>query len=754
MRLLRFSLIWFCACCIALTLNAQVSVDNALSMSVGGAGSAYFGAIPGFDLNPARLAAYEFHERRLSFSVFPIGLALQNNAFSIDNYNRFLGRESRNVPAPRTTTFWTAQDKAEILALVPEAWRVNVGVSVQLFGAAFNVSEQVGAFGFAIRDHIGTRFSISKPYLDFTLNGNSNLLGQSIESRGSNGRGWWHRDYTLAYARKFNLPESVSIKNFYAGIALKYVQSFAFVHLDNQTAIFTSQTGDSLASQLNYQWRAAAPERIPPFLTPDVVGSGFAADVGVSAEVYRGVNLGISVMNLGSLSFGGSTAYQRLADTVVSFTGLTDPFDDQKTQREVDSLRKAIEHTLPSVLPFSVALPSLIRLGAAWDLRSFADIPMVVMLDWVQGINSNFGNTTTPLVALGAEWRGVPNLPLRAGLRLGGNEAIALSLGLSFDTPEATFDISTRDALSFFSFNSARQFSASLGVRFRLLRPIEQLPPERFYAPVIAREALPMIEILAARNSIEQGDSTMLIWTTLDAEQVRIEPDIGEVPLKGAQVIKPQHTTTYILTAKNRYGELVAAAHVRVNPKREIPPPPPPPPPPPLSKIGDKIFISINFELNKYRILDTERPKLDTLITLLKTKERERFIVEISGHTDNTGKGKLKPKQPKESEEQFLKRKVAFENARKKYNLWLSLKRAEAVRDYLVKNGISKRRLTVRGAGENEPIASNDTEIGRAKNRRMEAKVIGELLGDIELEPVPAQNKRKTIAKPSAVSKP
>jgi outer membrane protein OmpA-like peptidoglycan-associated protein len=281
-----------------------------------------------------------------------------------------------------------------------------------------------------------------------------------------------------------------------------------------------------------------------------------------------------------------------------------------------------------------------------------------------------------------------------------------------------------------------------------LLRPIEQLPPERFYAPVIAREALPVIEILAARNSIEQGDSTMLIWTTLDAEQVRIEPDIGEVPLKGARVIKPQHTTTYILTAKNRYGELVAAAHVRVNPKREVAPPPPPP----LSKVGDKIFISINFELNKYRILDTERPKLDTLITLLKTKERERFIVEISGHTDNTGKGKLKPKQPKESEEQFLKRKVAFENARKKYNLWLSFKRAEAVRDYLVKNGIAKRRLAVRGAGENEPIASNDTEIGRAKNRRMEAKVIGELLTDTA--PEPAQNKRKTTAKSSAVSKP
>jgi hypothetical protein len=70
----------------------------------------------------------------------------------------------------------------------------------------------------------------------------------------------------------------------------------------------------------------------------------------------------------------------------------------------------------------------------------------------------------------------------------------------------------------------------------------------------------------------------------------------------------------------------------------------------------------------------------------------------------------------------------------------------------LVKNGIAKRRLAVRGAGENEPIASNDTEIGRAKNRRMEAKVIGELLTDTA--PEPAQNKRKTTAKSSAVSKP
>ncbi|PIO49095.1 MAG: hypothetical protein CMR00_01800 [[Chlorobium] sp. 445] len=738
MMQVRLWAVWFSICCMPLSVYGQVSVDNAMSMSVGGAGSAYFGAMPGMDLNPARLAAFEFHERRFSFSILPLGLFLQNNAFNLDHYNRFLGRESRNVPEPRTTTFWTSQDKTAILALVPEVWRASVGSSVQLFGVAFNVSEQVGAFGFAIRDHIGTRFAVTKSYLDLALNGNTNLLGQPIESRGSNARAWWHREFALSYARKFDLPESIPFKDFYAGLALKYVQSFVFAHLDNQTTLFSSQTGDSLAGRLSYQLQTAAPDRIPPFLTPDVVGSGFAADLGLSAEISRGVTLGLSVMNLGGLSFGGSTAWQRLADTTVSFTGFTDPFDDQTTQREVDSLRKAIEQTLPSTLPFGAALPSVIRLGAAVNLKAFADVPVVMMLDWVQGVNANFGNTTTPLIALGAEWRGVPNLPVRAGLRFGGDEAVALALGLSFDTPEATFDIGTRDVLSFFSINSARQLSASIGFRFRFLKPLEQLPPEKLYAPVIAREPLPVIEILTARNVIEQGDSTMLIWTTLDAEQVSIEPDLGEVPPKGTRVIKPSYTTTYTLTARNRYGELIGAAHVRVEPKREIPPPPPEP----LSKVGDKIAIRINYELNKYRILPTERAKLDTLIGLLKTKAREKFIVEISGHTDNTGK-RLKPKQPKEPEEKFLKRKAAHERVRKKYNLWLSLKRAEAVKTYLVKSGIDARRLTVRGAGEEEPVASNDTDEGRAQNRRMEAKVIGELFTDFEPQAKPEKKARK-----------
>jgi outer membrane protein OmpA-like peptidoglycan-associated protein/tetratricopeptide (TPR) repeat protein len=82
-------------------------------------------------------------------------------------------------------------------------------------------------------------------------------------------------------------------------------------------------------------------------------------------------------------------------------------------------------------------------------------------------------------------------------------------------------------------------------------------------------------------------------------------------------------------------------------------------------------------ELNKLRLLLTENPNMK---------------IEISGHTDNVGSDAD--------------------------NLSLSEKRAKAVRDYLIQNGISAERLTYKGYGKTQPVDSNDTETGRAANRR------------------------------------
>jgi outer membrane protein OmpA-like peptidoglycan-associated protein len=63
------------------------------------------------------------------------------------------------------------------------------------------------------------------------------------------------------------------------------------------------------------------------------------------------------------------------------------------------------------------------------------------------------------------------------------------------------------------------------------------------------------------------------------------------------------------------------------------------------------------------------------------------------------------------------------------YNLWLSTKRAQAVRDYLISQGVSNANLTARGFGEANPVASNTTTVGRQQNRRVELVIPGEAIG-------------------------
>jgi outer membrane protein OmpA-like peptidoglycan-associated protein len=72
--------------------------------------------------------------------------------------------------------------------------------------------------------------------------------------------------------------------------------------------------------------------------------------------------------------------------------------------------------------------------------------------------------------------------------------------------------------------------------------------------------------------------------------------------------------------------------------------------------------------------------------------------IEISGHTDNVGT--------------------------REYNENLSLKRAGAVREYLIQRGIAMDRMLFSGYGFSRPVDTNDTETGRANNRRTEFKII------------------------------
>ncbi len=108
------------------------------------------------------------------------------------------------------------------------------------------------------------------------------------------------------------------------------------------------------------------------------------------------------------------------------------------------------------------------------------------------------------------------------------------------------------------------------------------------------------------------------------------------------------------------------------------------------------ILPDIHFEFDKAVIKPESYPILDSVARWLLSNPS--MVVEIAGHTDNIG--------PAE------------------YNLRLSQRRAEAVRQYLINKGVPPERIYARGYGETQPIADNSTEEGRSQNRRVEIRII------------------------------
>jgi OmpA-OmpF porin, OOP family len=147
-------------------------------------------------------------------------------------------------------------------------------------------------------------------------------------------------------------------------------------------------------------------------------------------------------------------------------------------------------------------------------------------------------------------------------------------------------------------------------------------------------------------------------------------------------------------------------------PPPAAPPPPPPtpapaptPPPPAYVERSALTLEGVNFAFNRADLTAESRPVLDGVAEGL--KKHPRVKVEIQGHTDSVGKAA--------------------------YNLKLSQHRAESVLNYLVTDGVSADQLTAKGYGETQPVASNKTDDGRAKNRRVVMYVLSNP-GDVDVK--------------------
>src|SRR5690606_19048183 len=116
-----------------------------------------------------------------------------------------------------------------------------------------------------------------------------------------------------------------------------------------------------------------------------------------------------------------------------------------------------------------------------------------------------------------------------------------------------------------------------------------------------------------------------------------------------------------------------------------------------VERVGEGIRVTmkenmVNFGFDSSELTSAVKTNLDKLAQVLKNNMDTN--INIYGHTDSKGTDA--------------------------YNLSLSERRAAAVRSYLISQGVASSRMLTMGVGEKEPVASNDTDAGRAENRRVE----------------------------------
>lgn len=122
---------------------------------------------------------------------------------------------------------------------------------------------------------------------------------------------------------------------------------------------------------------------------------------------------------------------------------------------------------------------------------------------------------------------------------------------------------------------------------------------------------------------------------------------------------------------------------------------------------GDDLLLNlpsgITFAYNSSTVQPQFRQTLDQVADIL--SQYKQTYIDVYGHTDSTGSDA--------------------------YNQRLSEQRATSVADYLASRGVQPARIGTRGFGKSQPVASNDTEEGRAANRRVEIKIVPIREGDL-----------------------
>jgi len=406
--LLLFSLVW------------GQSFDGK-SLGMAGNFSAISRGVNSIAWNPANIALKRGNT--IEINILSFNIALFNSSFSLSDYNRYFTEEGHHG-------HWTESDKQAILDLIPDdGFNFNTEALTNILGVAYN------NFGFTIQAISQGRVELVKKPFDIALNGeNFNKNYTYNESSFIKGKGYSAAKFSLAYALPYKLDGTSKIRNYLPhlyrvtfGVNLNYYMGITVAQTLQSNILINRMDNEDeiLKYRAHIKARTASPE------SGISAGRGFGIDIGATAKYTKKWLISLSITNLfASINWDKNT---ELVSIIEADSAKIDDIRDDNTDAT-----KISEDTTYSTGAFSTRLPTVLRLGASYEILK----NLTLTAEYQQGLDEHFNNTYTPRFGIGAEYFALSWLPLRTGLAVGGNDGFLFGLGLGLYSNNFEFDIS------------------------------------------------------------------------------------------------------------------------------------------------------------------------------------------------------------------------------------------------------------------------------------------------------------------------
>lgn len=429
---------------VPLSLRAQNELSNFGSTGRGGVANTFVSDYQAIGINPANLA--RIGSPKVSLGLLQYGVGIGSQSLTREQLTRFISRVDQTM---------SPADKQELARAFTSDEALNLNADVMTFGASVAILDLV-TVAVSNQQRVVSHMGLNKNMAEIIFLGKNAPIYQNYQPgtaplvstalEGTRLQMSWLNEFNVALGRRILDNDLFQLS---AGVGYRYIEGVGVVDIRAQDGKLSAFGAVSPLFDIDY----GAVARNPQFnyrsggsgLRPVGQGNGF--DLGVAIEAGKAVRIGLSVTDVGSITWKGNllTANdQKLKQLNSTGIGSYNLFKD------VAQLVAAGTDSLFQYKPGASrteALPTKVRGGVGLRISEYFEAGLDVTLP----MNQAAGNLPQPFIGAGLDFKPVRWLRLSSGVSGGAGYGFSLPLGLTLATKHYEAGISTRDLVGLFT---------------------------------------------------------------------------------------------------------------------------------------------------------------------------------------------------------------------------------------------------------------------------------------------------------------